>query len=306
MLTDEVERYLELRWSLGFKLRHTARNLRRFARFAGDKGDTHLKAVTAVEWAATASTPRQRSYWLSYTVRLARFLHAEDPAHEIPPAKHFVDEAIRPVPYIYTDEELACILEEAGRLRLSVLTPFRPQLYVMLFGLIAATGLRTSEALHLRFGDVLPGGVLRIAQTKFNKSRLVPLHPSVVVALDRYLETRRRLGATDDHLFVRGRDGTALTMSTVEAVFAVLLRRAKIAPNRSRRPRITDLRHTFATRALQLCAARSESVARHFVALSTYMGHTDARSTYWYLQATPDLMADMAAKAEALIEGRSV
>lgn len=305
MLTDDVERYLSLRRSLGYKLRHPTRNLRRFARFAVSRGDTHIKSATAVDWATTASTPSQRSIWLSYTIGLARFLRAEDPSHEIPPAKYLVDRTIRPVPYIFTDDELARILDEAGKLRLSVLTPLRPKLYVMLFGLIAATGLRTSEALRLRFEDILPGDVLRIAQTKFNKSRLVPLHPSVAAALHRYLAARRKLVTQDDHLFVRGRDGKALPMGSMEAVFAVILRRAKIAPNRPRRPRITDLRHTFATRALQLCATKSDSVARHVVALSTYLGHSGMRSTYWYLQSTPELMADMAVKAEALVEGRS-
>jgi integrase/recombinase XerD len=304
MLIDDVERYLALRRSLGFKLDKVAANLRAFAGFATSRGDTHVIAATAVEWAAMTRTPRQCSCRLGYTVRLASFLRAEDPAHEIPPAKLFVHRKTRPVPYIYTAEELASILDKAGELRPNIITPLRPQLYVMLLGLIAATGLRTSEALRLRLGDILPGGVLRIAQTKFNKSRLVPLHGSVVAALDRYLEMRRRLGTPDDHLFV-GRGGKQLGSRALQETFVLVVRLAKIAPNRSRRPRMTDLRHTFATRALQQCAARSQAVSRHFVALSTYLGHTNMVHTYWYLQAIPELMTDMAAQAEALVARRS-
>ena len=304
MLIDDIERYLALRRSLGFKLDKVAADLRAFAGFATSRGDTHVRAATAVEWSAMAGTRGQRCCRLGYTVRLATFLRAADPAHEIPPARLFVERKTRPVPYIFTPEELARLLDEAGHLRPNIITPLRPQLYVTLFGLIAATGLRTSEPLRLRLGDVLPGGVLRICQTKFNKSRLVPLHASVVAALDRYLAIRRRLGTPDDHLFI-GRGGRQLGFRAMQETFALVVRLANIAPDRSRRPRITDLRHTFATRALQRCATRPQAVSRHFVALSTYLGHTNIKHTYWYLQAIPELMTDMAEQAEALVAGRS-
>jgi integrase len=235
MLTDDVERYLALRRSLGFKLNKVAADLRAFAGFATSRGDTHVRAATAVEWSAMAGTRSQRCCRLGYTVRLAIYLRAADPAHEIPPARLFTDRKTRPVPYIYTPEELACILDKAGQLRPNLITPLRPQLYVTLFGLIAATGLRTSEALRLKLGDILPGGVVRIAQTKFNKSRLVPLHGSAVAALDRYLATRRRLGTPDDHVFV-GRDGKQLGFRAMQETFALVLRLADIAPDRSRGP----------------------------------------------------------------------
>jgi integrase/recombinase XerD len=302
MLIDDIERYIALRRSLGFKLQKPARQLRSFARFAAERGDRHVGAATAAAWAATAPTPEARHRWLGYVVRLARFLRAEDPAHEIPPASLFAIPRLRPVPYIYAPDELAGILETAGRLRRQKPNPMRRQLYVMLFGLIAATGLRVSEALRLRLGDVLPGGVLHIRETKFNKSRLVPLHKTVVEALDRYLEIRRRFAGTDDHLFLSVQ-GTALAYTTVNYTFRRVLRLASIAPERRRRPRIHDLRHSFATRVLQQCDTQRDAVARHFVALATYMGHADIAHTYWYLQATPELMTDIAAAAEALITG---
>jgi integrase/recombinase XerD len=174
---------------------------------------------------------------------------------------------------------------------------------VMLFGLIAATGLRISEAFNLRLEDLLPGGVLRISDTKFGKSRLLPLHESVIEALNQYLEMRRRLAEIDDHVFLSLK-GRRLSYTTVNTAFRRILGLAGIAPGRTRPPRIHDLRHSFATRVLEQCATQSEEVARHFVALSTYMGHSDAVHTYWYFQATPELMTNIAAAGEELVNGR--
>ena len=302
MLIDDIERYIALRRSLGFKLQKPARHLRSLARFVTERGESHIRGATAGAWAAAAPTPEARHRWLGYVVRLARFLRAEDPAHEIPPEKLFAVPKLRPVPYIYSRDELARILETVGQLRRQNPNPLRRQLYVTLFGLIAATGLRVSEALNLRLGDVLPGGVLHIRETKFNKSRLVPLHKSVAEALEHYLDMRRRFAGSDDHLFLSVQK-TALAHTTVNYTFRRVLQLANIAPGRTRRPRIHDLRHSFATRVLHQCGTKRDAVARHFVALATYMGHTDIAHTYWYLEATPELMTDIAAAAEALIAG---
>ena len=142
--------------------------------------------------------------------------------------------------------------------------------------------------------------LLHIRETKFGKSRLVPLHATVTDALDRYLALRRRIAGECDYLFpsVRHR---ALCPSTVNYTFGCLLRRAGIAPDRAKRPRIHDLRHSFATRVLEQCGAERREVARHFVALSTYLGHVDIKQTYWYLEATPELLSDISAAAELLI-----
>jgi len=304
MLKRDVERYIGLRHAMGFKFEREAGNLRSFARFATARGDTHVKAATAIDWAATGCSVDQRARRLGQVVRLAEHLKAEVPLHELPPARAFVSQRTRPSPYIYSAEEIARILEAASQLRRSKLTPLRAELYQTLFGLIAATGLRVSEALRLRFDDVLPGAVLRIRKTKFNKSRLVPLHPTVAVALERYLALRRRVNTRALHLFL-GNGGKQLTLQSVDWTFAVVLRRAGIVPERTRRPRVHDLRHTFATRVLQQCGTRPEAVARHFVALSTYLGHAHIRHTYWYLEATPELMGHIAELAEALVAGRS-
>lgn len=300
MLTADIERYVSLRQALGFKLRDVARHLRAYARFAEVRGDAYVRSSTAVDWAAQAPSPSARHIRLRDVVGLARFLHAEDPAHEVPPSAVFHSPKRRTLPHIYTPDQLAQIVAAAGRLHETY--TLRRRTYATLFGLIAATGLRLSEALGLRFGDVLPGGVLRIERTKFGKSRLVPLHPTVEAALACYLDARRQLAEADDHVFLSaGRRRIGVGMA--DYTFRRVLRLAGIAMGRARACRIHDLRHTFATRALEQCSTRREAVARHFVALATYMGHTDIVHTYWYLEATPELMTDIAAAAEALVAG---
>jgi integrase len=302
MLTDHVERYLSLRQALGYKLRNTLRNLRAFASFAARRGDTHVRTSTAVDWATEGTSPYNRHIRLRDVALLARFLHAEDSIHEVP-FNPFHAPKCRPLPYIYAPEEIVQLIGAVRRLRKSY--SLRRRVYATLLGLIAATGLRISEALDLRLDDVLSNGVLQIRRTKFGKSRMVPLHPTAVHALDSYLQERRRLAVTDNHVFLSARD-QRIASSTVEYNFRRLRRIAGIAPTRTRPPRIHDMRHTFATRALEQCSTRREAVARHFVALAAYMGHTDIAHTYWYLEATPELMTDIAAAAEALVAGEGI
>lgn len=297
MLIAHVERYLSLRQTLGYKLRETSANLRAFAKFANHRGDTLVRASTAVDWATEAPSPHARHVRLRNVAHLARFLHAEDPTHEVP-SNPFHTSTRRRLPYIYTRGEIVQLVGAASRLRESY--PLRRQVYMTILGLIAATGLRISEALDLRLYDSLPDGVLQIRRTKFGKSRLLPLHPTAASALDRYLEQRRRLAVTDDHVFLSA-GNQRIASSTVEYTFRRIRRLAGITATRTRPPRLHDLRHTFATRALEQCSTRREAVARHFVALATYMGHTDIAHTFWYLEATPELMIDIAAAAEALI-----
>lgn len=301
MLSGEVDRYIALRRTLGYKLRKPARHLRAFAGYATSRRETHVRTATVLAWVTAAGrTQEARAERFRHLALFARFLHAEDPRHEVPARNPFAVRKTRPVPYIYTPDEIARILNAAGKLRHQRPNPLRRELYITMFGLIAATGLRVSEAIALRINDVWPDGELHIRETKFCKSRLVPLHPTVVEALGRYLERRRRFAADSDHLFpsVQHR---ALCPSTVNYTFRCLLRQANIASGRQHQPRIHDLRHTFATRALQQCGAEHGQIARHFVALSTYLGHVDIRNTYWYLQATPEMMTDIAAAAEMLV-----
>jgi integrase/recombinase XerD len=303
MLIDDVERYVTLRRSLGFKLRKTSAHLASFAKYATSVGDSHVRRDTALEWAAaTSSTPDSYYCRLQELALFARFLHAEDAGHEVPQHHLFYRSKSRPAPYIFSKDEVAQLLEAAGNLRRQKPSPLRRHVYVMLFGLIAATGLRVSEALNLKMSDLLPGGVLHIRETKFGKNRLVPLHPSVVEALDAYLYIRARFAGISDHVFLSV-GGATLSYTTAHAAFHVILKKAGIGEGRSRRPRIHDLRHSFATHVLEQCGTAREDVARDFVALSTYLGHSDIKHTYWYLEATPNLMMDISAAAEALAAG---
>ncbi|AYM09096.1 tyrosine-type recombinase/integrase [Agrobacterium tumefaciens] len=302
MLSDEVHRYITLRRSLGYKLSKADRHLCGFARFADLRGEAHIRTPSVIAWLEAASrTPGGRGRRLRDVILFARFLHTEDPRHEIPganlaqPRQH-----IRPAPYIYSADEIARILDAAGNLRLQKPNPLRREIYVMIFGLIAATGLRISEALALKLQDIQSDGVLYIRDTKFRKSRLVPLHASVGEALQRYLKVRRRRGGDSDWLFPSARH-RKMCSRMVNYTFSCILRRAGIAPERRPQPRIHDLRHTFATQVLVQCGADRGVVARHFVALSTYLGHADVRNTYWYLEATPQMMTDIASAAETLV-----
>lgn len=300
MLTNHIDRYVALRQALGYRLRKTAQHLHAFARFADVKGDTHIRTSTAIAWATDAPSPSARHIRLRDVVHLARFLHAEDAAHEVPPATLFPAPKMRPLPYIYPPGEVAQIVAAAGRLRRTY--PLRREVYTTLFGLIAATGLRVSEALDLRFDDLQPNGMLLIRRTKFGKSRLVPLHSTVADALDRYLDQRRKLAVTDDHVFLSASD-RRIGASMVNYTFRRVVRLAGVVAERTRPCRIHDLRHTFATRSLQQCSTRRESVSRHCVSLATYLGHADIVHTYWYLEATPELMTDIATASEALMAG---
>jgi integrase/recombinase XerD len=202
------------------------------------------------------------------------------------------------MPYIYSAEELSRIVAAAAKLPRTY--ALRRATYATLFGLIASTGLRISEALNIRLSDVQPDGVLLIRRGKGGKSRLIPLHSTVVAALNSYLASRLNFPTIDDHLFVSART-RGISRSMANYTFRRLVLHAGITQTGTRPCRIHDLRHTFATRSLEKCPTRREDVAAHFVALATYLGHVDITHTYWYLEATPELMTDIAASAEALV-----
>ena len=190
-----------------------------------------------------------------------------------------------------------CLIEAARQLK--PVGSIHPQMYATLFGLLAATGLRIGEALALRGQDITDDG-LHIIETKFQKSRLVPLHPTTHAALDRYLDTRAQVAADTDALFV-GLKGTAPRYSGVKEVFMRLMVKIGLQHVRNGgRPHIHDLRHTFAVRSLEQCRGDRKAVSRHMTALSTYLGHTHVTDTYWYLEATPALLSQIAEAAEIL------
>lgn len=299
MLMQAVDTYLAIRRAADFKLDAVEKYLRDFAQFATAQGETHVVTCTAIAWAAQATSEPQRHNRLNVVVRFARFSYAEDPRHDIPPERVFCGQRHRLKPYIFSEQEIQGLVTQAARLGPS--GSFRPQTYSTLLALLAATGLRISEALALRFPDVSPDGLV-IRETKFRKSRLVPLHETATSALQRYLAKRCELALDDNHLFV-SRRRRPLSYSTVVQTFYQLLDAAGISTNSGRRrPRLMDLRHTFATRALETCPDGRDNIGRHMLALTTYMGHAHVSSTYWYLEQTPHLLCDIAQTCEHFFE----
>jgi len=299
MLIQAVETYLAIRRAADFKLDAVERYLRSFAQFATARGDTHVVTQTAIAWAEQGASEPQRHNRLSVVSRFARFSHAEDPRHDIPPERIFCRRRRQRVPYLFSAEDIQALLAQAARL--GPPDSLRPQTYYTLLALLAVTGLRISEALALRFKDVTPDGLV-IRATKFRKSRLVPLHATTTSALHAYLAKRCELILEDDHLFVSQRR-RPLSYYTVVDTFHRLLQAAGIAAEPDRpRPRLMDLRHTFASRALESCPDGRDHIGRHMLALTTYMGHARVKSTFWYLSRTPKLMGDIAQACEAFFK----
>jgi integrase/recombinase XerD len=218
----------------------------------------------------------------------------------LPPANHFGARKRRRPPHIYSGTEIGRLIEAAGRLRPQ--GGLRSLTYATLIALLAATGLRISEALKLTFADITSDGLL-IRETKFRKTRLVPLHDTTVAGLQRYLK-RRGPSSGDDPVFADTR-GRPLRYIAVKETFDRLVCKVGIRPTSARRPRLHDLRHTFAVRALQGSPTGRNRCGAHMVALATYMGHVNIYATYWYLEATADLVRDIAVAGEAfMLEGR--
>lgn len=305
MLMKAVESYLAVRRATGYKLEGVGRMLRQFTRFAMDKGERFIRSETAVDWAGAAQSPRRRADRLQVVIHLARYLRAEDPSHEIPPDSVFVYKRQRPVPFIYKQTDVVRLAHKATCLEPARLEPADSSLpitFSTLLSLLASTGLRISEALALRFDDVTSDGLL-IRETKFRKSRLVPLHDTAVAGLERYLERRRRFPTSDDHVFVSPW-GRALKYGYVRKKFRQVVKQAGLEPGSGQpRPQLHSFRHTFTVRALQACPDGRDRVGQHMLALSTYLGHARVTDTYWYLQAVPELMTDIAHASESFVKG---
>jgi integrase len=301
MLSEDVSRYVDLRRALGFKYRVQSGLLHNFAAFAEAQGDETVRTQRVFAWAGLAPSPAQRRNRLLTVRRFACAMQAEDGRHEIPPADAFGQVGFKSrTPHIFTPEEIAAILTTAAQL-----TPqgsIRPATYATLFALLVATGLRSSEALALQLDDVSEDGLI-IRETKFRKSRLVPLHETTTRGLERYLGLRHRLGTASTAVFVSLK-GTSLCYSTVIRVFLQLIRSIglRLGPGHPG-PHLHDLRHTFAARSLEQCGRDPQAIKRHITALSTYLGHAHVSDTYWYLHNTPVLMSQIATAAEALHQG---
>jgi site-specific recombinase XerD len=306
-MQHKVTTYLEQRRQAGFTLSVSGSQLRSFARFADNIG--HRGPLTidlALDWAraSRSARPGAVALRLAQLRSFAQFCHRLDPRSEIPPVQLLGQCYRRVTPHIYSPEEVCSLLSAAARWQPAGCV--RAQSYATLFGLLAATGLRVSEALALEHRDVdLKQGLLHIREAKFQKSRYVPLHVTTRCALRRYVK-RCEIQASDTatQKFFVSDDGCPLSLSSVHYAFARL--REELGW-RSRgghpAPRIHDLRFTFICRRLERWYAQGVDIDRVMLSLYTYVGHVEVSSTYWYLTATPELMRLAARRSQRVAGG---
>ncbi|MHB1431379.1 MAG: tyrosine-type recombinase/integrase [Streptosporangiaceae bacterium] len=286
-LTD----YLAIRRALGYKLARPEKLLSQFITYLEDNGAGTVTTGHALAW---ATAPGGDASWhalrLSAVRGFAAHLHTIDPATEVPPADLIPWRPRRATPYLYSDADISTLIATAAGLRF----PLRTATYQTLIGLLAVTGMRIGEAIRLDRADAdLAGGVLTVRESKFGKSRLVPLHPTTVDALRRYLRLRDQLRPqpSSPAVFISPA-GTRLLYCNVHSTFQQLARHAGLQPrSASCRPRIHDLRHSFAVRSLLDAYAAGQDGQARLTLLSTYLGHVDPSATYWYLSAAPELLA---------------
>jgi integrase/recombinase XerD len=292
----ELDRYLTLRRALGADLSTDARILRRFATFADSDGAQHVSANLVMRWLESLSpaSPGTRATRFRVARQFAEWLHGIDPRHNAPPRGLVPGHLQRVHPYIYNEAEIVAIIEHARML---------PSVYGLrgltcstLFGLIAVTGLRISEALALNPTDLdVESGVLHVRQGKLGKERLLPLDPSVIHRLESYGRERDRLLGRQPEAFFVSCEGGRLGDCGARYNFAQVcqqigLRKPQLYLRHGRGPRIHDLRHTFAVRTMLGWYRSGKDVGREMIKLTTWLGHANPAHTYWYLEAVPELL----------------
>ncbi len=308
-LGEAVADYLALRRAVGFRLVQAERMLNDFVVFAVAENAPHLTAELALRW-ATRPAGAEAGWWhmrLSVIRCFARHLSALDPATEIPPFDLLPRTGPsngRSEPYIYTSAEIGALFAacDSRRFALTAAT------CRTIIGLLAVTGMRISEVLALENHDVdLEHAVLTVQQSKFDRSRIVPIHDTTVEALGGYRAIRdTRFPKTQSEMFFVSWSGHRLSYRAMNEHFADLVALAGLEPRSPRcRPRMHDFRHRFAITALEDWYQTDADVQAKLPLLSTFLGHVDPASTYWYLSPKPELLAAAAQRLEARSGGRS-
>ncbi len=293
-LQAHVDDYLRLRRALGFKLKEDERVLGQFVAHVEAAGATTVTSELAIGW-ARLPVGVHPNHWAK-RLRIARgfagYLHTIDPATEIPPPDVFPVCRQRATPYLFSQQEICRLLREARRLR----HPMRAASYEALFGLLAVSGMRIGEAVALERDDVdLDAGLITIRKAKHDRSRLVPLHPTATEALRRYASERDRLCPTPrSRAFFLSSAGTPVHPNALRQTFREITTQIGVRTE-AMHPRIHDLRHRFAVQTLIDWQRSAIKIDERIVTLSTYLGHVSPADTYWYLSASPELMA-LAAK----------
>lgn len=306
-LGQALSDYLTLRQGLGHQMADAARLLPSFVAFLEQQGLTTITIDAALQWCQQPTriggvtvAPRRMTAARGF----ARYLAGIDPATEIPPVGLVPLRHQRPSPFLYSDADITALLAAAHALAPAL----RGLTYYTLIGLLAPTGMRIGEAISLDLSDVdHEQAVLLIRESKFGKSRLVPLQPSAMAALQAYLQVRTgfRRARREPALFV-GRTGQRVIYQVASATFRQLLTDTGVGAHASRRPRPHDLRHRFAINTLIGWYRSDEPVQPKLPVLSTYLGHREPSSTYWYLSEAPELLALAAARRDqARLQARS-
>lgn len=290
--------YLKLRRSLGFKLKRDGKLLPGFLAHLEQARSPFITATLAVEW-ATEPQDVHPAWWTARLMMVrgfAKYLQTIEPRHQVPPLELLPHRRTRTAPYIYEPTEIVALLKATTTLR----NELREETYRTFLGLLAVSGIRTGEAISLDDADAdLQGGVLVIRKTKFGKTREVPLHRSSAQALERYRRDRDRLVPRQlSPSFFVSTVGTRLIYQNVHDTFLQLVYAAGLGDRDPRRPRIHDLRHTFAVRTVLAWHRAGEDVEAKLPMLSTYLGHIGPSTTYWYLTAIPELLASATARLE--------
>jgi integrase/recombinase XerD len=298
-LCEALVDYLRLRRSLGYKLRRPEKLLEQFLDYLEAAGAEAITTEHALAWACQPKRANSgwRSQRLSVVRGFATYLQHVDIRAEIPPRDLLPWRPRRATPYLYSQQDILALMEAAETLS----SPLRVTTYQTLIGLLAVTGMRVGEAINLDRDDFdARHGVLLIRHAKFNKTRELPLHATTVAALRRYLahHERQRPVARTLALFISPA-GTRLLYCNVQWTFQRLVRQAGLlARTRSCRPRIHDLRHSFAVRTLIDAYEDRADTQQRLTVLSTYLGHVDPAKTYWYLSASPELLGTAAERLE--------
>ncbi len=309
-MQERVEAYLQVHRSVGYILRIEGQQLQSFACFADQRGHQgHITLDLAVAWAINSQRNCQitRARRLEVVRPLARYCAVFEPKTEIPPSHFFGPARRRLTPYIYSDREIEQLLETTDSLLPR--QGLRPVTMRCLLALLAATGLRISEALRLSRNDVdLTQGLLQVRMTKFRKSRYVPLHPTTCDALCDYARFRdQRLPVVQNTAFFLLDNGHALQYrQALHAFHRIRVQLGWDVDASGRRPRLYDLRHTFVCKRLLAWYEEDVDVDRMMPLLSTYLGHAKVSDTYWYLTGIPALMAIVAARFESQSQRHSM
>ncbi len=292
--------YLAVRRALGYKLDTAERFLSQFIDYLEARGEQRITIEHALAWATLpGGHPGYHAHRMQTVRRFARYLHAADPEVEVPPAGLLTGRSRRATPYLYTDEEIAALLAAGEMLG----TAHRTATFQTLIGLLDVTGMRLGEAIGLDRDDLdSRHGVLTV-HGKYGKTRELPLHPSAVDALGRYLRRRDRPPSPPgERALLVSEAGTRLLASNVQHTFGRLRTRAGLAPRSGAcRPRLHDVRHSFAVRTLLDAYRSGVDVGGRLALLSTYLGHLEPSMTYWYLDAAPELMGLAAERLERSI-----